>query len=349
MLNTVVQIKGFPLDSLLAKVMVQDLAELSLNLTKPDIHNLSKLVIGIAGMMTNDDAENLTKPNIRSVEDLADWPPETVKETALDGLLRPVHELGEGFSGIAIRGRQEFKDTLRGSFVTNTRGEFLESIKKGSTHCTALFDAVTLNQSSAMSDFDLRRWRRFISPLAAAIKKPAVLSPSSFIFSISSKSSRGSLTETCRERLFFLPVAIAGAPVFRWCSVYTGKLFLKALRWCSPCYTVVVFTLSTGKEQVTHKMAKPGSALTLSGPLTTDDRLSIEVAMFDHITPISGRDSLTPKKYHYRFLALSRADAAARPCRVSIEAITEQEARRALAPLFILSLAARIPVLEAAL
>lgn len=96
-------------------------------------------------------------------------------------------------------------------------------------------------------------------------------------------------------------------------------------------------------------MAKPGSALTLSGPLTTDDRLSIEAAMFDHITPISGRDSLTPKKYHYRFLALSRVDAAARPCRVSIEAITEQEARRALAPLFILSLAARLPIQEAAL
>lgn len=128
------QIKGFPLDSLLAKVMVQNLAKLSLNLTKPDIQNLSKLVIGIAGMMTNDDAENLTKPNIRSVEDLADWPPETVKETALDGLLRPVHELGEGFSVIAIRGRQEFKDTLRGSFRRSTRvreGEFSESIKKG--------------------------------------------------------------------------------------------------------------------------------------------------------------------------------------------------------------------------
>ena len=31
------QIKGFPLAGLLANVMVQDLAELSLNLTKPDI------------------------------------------------------------------------------------------------------------------------------------------------------------------------------------------------------------------------------------------------------------------------------------------------------------------------
>lgn len=68
--------------------------------------------------------------------------------------------------------------------------------------------------------------------------------------------------------------------------------------------------------------------------------------MSDHNTPISGRDSLTPKKYQYRFLALSRADAAATPCRVSIEAATEQEARRALAPLFILSLAARLPAQE---
>ena len=162
-------------------------------------------------MMTNDDAENLTKPNIRSVEDLADWPPETVKETAPDGLLRPVRELGKIFSDIAIRGRQEFKDTLGGSFVTNTRREFLEPIKKGSTHCTALFDAVTLNQSSAVSDFDLRRWRRFISPLAALIKKPAVLSPSSFTFSISSKSSRGSQTEKWRgtDCLFYpLPLLV---------------------------------------------------------------------------------------------------------------------------------------------
>lgn len=68
--------------------------------------------------------------------------------------------------------------------------------------------------------------------------------------------------------------------------------------------------------------------------------------MFDHITPISGRDSLTPKKYQYRFLALPRADMLAMPCRVSVEAISEKEARRVLAPHFILSLAARLPVQE---
>lgn len=56
---------------------------------------------------------------------------------------------------------------------------------------------------------------------------------------------------------------------------------------------------------------------------------------------------VTPK-FQFRFLALSRADMLAKPCRVSIEAISEKEARRVLAPHFILSLAARLPVQEVA-
>ncbi|EAA9297634.1 hypothetical protein ADQ49_25120 [Salmonella enterica subsp. enterica] len=67
------------------------------------------------------------------------------------------------------------------------------------------------------------RWRRLISPLAAVIKKPAVLSPSSLTCSINSKSSSGIRTDTCNDLLFFLPVAIAETPVFRWCSVCTKK------------------------------------------------------------------------------------------------------------------------------
>ncbi|WP_313682769.1 host cell division inhibitor Icd-like protein [Pantoea sp.] len=54
----------------------------------------------------------------------------------------------------------------------------------------------------------------------------------------------------------------------------------------------------------------------------------------------------TPK-FQFRFLALSRADMLAKPCRVSVEATSEKEARRVLAPHFILSLAARLPVQEA--
>jgi len=54
----------------------------------------------------------------------------------------------------------------------------------------------------------------------------------------------------------------------------------------------------------------------------------------------------THPKFQYRFLALSRADMAAKPCRLSVEATTEKEARRLLAPHFILAFAARLPVQE---
>ena len=53
-------------------------------------------------------------------------------------------------------------------------------------------------------------------------------------------------------------------------------------------------------------------------------------------------------KFEFRFLALSRADMQAKPCRVSVQAVSEKEARRVLAPHFILSLAARLPVQEVA-
>ncbi|EOY8656018.1 host cell division inhibitor Icd-like protein [Enterobacter hormaechei] len=53
-------------------------------------------------------------------------------------------------------------------------------------------------------------------------------------------------------------------------------------------------------------------------------------------------------KFTLRFLALNRHDRKAKPCRLSVEAATEREARRILAPHFILSLAARLPAQEAA-
>ncbi|HFF9220419.1 TPA: host cell division inhibitor Icd-like protein [Klebsiella pneumoniae] len=54
----------------------------------------------------------------------------------------------------------------------------------------------------------------------------------------------------------------------------------------------------------------------------------------------------TRPKYTWRFLALNRLDKKAKPCRLSVEAATEREARRILAPHFILSLAARLPAAE---
>ncbi|WP_322934286.1 host cell division inhibitor Icd-like protein [Citrobacter freundii] len=54
----------------------------------------------------------------------------------------------------------------------------------------------------------------------------------------------------------------------------------------------------------------------------------------------------THPKFTWRFLALNRHDKKAKPCRLSVEAATEREARSILAPHFILSLAARLPAPE---
>lgn len=66
--------------------------------------------------------------------------------------------------------------------------------------------------------------------------------------------------------------------------------------------------------------------------------------MSNRTTHPQGRDSYTLKKFTWRFLAINRHDKKAKPCRLSVEAETEREARSILAPHFILALAARLPV-----
>lgn len=68
--------------------------------------------------------------------------------------------------------------------------------------------------------------------------------------------------------------------------------------------------------------------------------------MSNRTTPLTGRASHSPNIFVWRFLALNCHDKKAAPCRLSVEAATEREARRILAPHFILSLAARLPVAE---
>lgn len=164
----------------------------------------------------------------------------------------------------------------------------------------------------------------------------------STLASISSMSSCGNLIPFVVERLFLKPVAMLFP--LHWCrnTIQVKKesksidVYMHLDIWC-------LCTLFLNMAQI----AKPRSARTLAGPLTTTDRLSIEVAMSDHTTPLTGRNSHTPNKFTWRFLALSRIDRKAKPCRLSVVACTEREARQVLAPYFILSLAARLPVREA--
>lgn len=86
------------------------------------------------------------------------------------------------------------------------------------------------------------------------------------------------------------------------------------------------------------QIATPRSAGTLPGRLT---KPLIEVTVMAEL-----QHTQTRPKFTWRFLALNRHDKKARPCRLSVEAATERDARRILAQHFILSLAARLPVQE---
>ncbi|EDX9717331.1 host cell division inhibitor Icd-like protein [Salmonella enterica subsp. salamae] len=84
--------------------------------------------------------------------------------------------------------------------------------------------------------------------------------------------------------------------------------------------------------------AKPGS-------VRSTYRASNHNVSWSNIMACSHDTQTRPeKKYRWRFLALKRSDLGAKPCRLSVNASTEREARRILAPHFILSLAARLPV-----
>ncbi|VXD08624.1 hypothetical protein YERSI8AC_70053 [Enterobacterales bacterium 8AC] len=161
----------------------------------------------------------------------------------------------------------------------------------------------------------------------------------STLASISSINSCGKRIPFVVERLFLKPVAML-FPLY-WCrnTIQVRKenksvdVYMHLDIWC-------LCTLILNMVQI----AKPGSVGALTGPLTTTDRLIIEAAMKNHTTPLTGRDSLTPNKFTWRFLAISRIDRNAKPCRMSVEAHTEREARRVLAPNFILSFSSRLPV-----
>ncbi|HGC8063927.1 TPA: host cell division inhibitor Icd-like protein [Yersinia enterocolitica] len=92
-------------------------------------------------------------------------------------------------------------------------------------------------------------------------------------------------------------------------------------------------------------MAKPGSVGALTGPLTTNDRLRIEVAMKNHITPISGRTAYTlntaRSKFTWLFIGTPTNTPNCTPIVLRTEADTETEARE-LFPAWSLTFAAKI-------
>lgn len=124
-----VQMKGFSLAGLLSNVMAENLAKLSLNLTKPDIF--------ARGMMTNDDISNLIKPDATEcktmpyIRDYVVCTAPNFETSTRGGVFGEVRAREEGFSNITTRGGNHSTGV---SFRRSTRvheGEFSESIKKG--------------------------------------------------------------------------------------------------------------------------------------------------------------------------------------------------------------------------
>lgn len=310
----------------------------------------------LAGLLTNVNPENLPKP------DIPHWGAMTNDD--IPNLKRPgVHEVKAGITVPANASSSFSHRGDVGSFNTITYArarEFLESIKKGIS--PGFSDSIkkgaqAVNYGSfVVQSFAFFRCSAFSLRLQAssthAEKLAAELSAlsSSTLASISSIRSCGKRIPTREDLLFLFPVAITDnlINIFGERTPYIKGERNKMLDVGAHQTIKWLHTLSTGKAQEVSKKTKPRGALTPSGLLTTTVITSNEAAMKNHTTHLQGRDSDTLKKFTWRFLAINRHDKKATPCRLSVEANTEHEARRILAPHFILSLSARLPVQEVA-
>lgn len=235
-------------------------------------------------------------------------------------------------SFISKNGEIEFCESIKGKII-----EFLESIKKGSQSAT-LGNVDIKYRASENINISLLLWYgkyQFLGSMprdcnsfritllihAARDSSPSCACATSII----SRSSGSSLNWNGGfPRLSVLCVDTSITPVVWYLCVITH------------------YTLATQKTM-------PRSGGTLTGHLTTNDNTSIEVAMPDHNTPVTGRTSLTPNQsYRWLFLALNRSDYTAKPCRIAVTAPNEHDARLMLVRDYILSFAGRLPAQEVA-
>lgn len=180
----------------------------------------------------------------------------------------------------------------------------------------------------------LRRWRYSTSRFNAAVTNCPVLSPGIFTASTLFITSCGTLAATVCDFAFTAFVAMLCTPYKKQMQYAGKKISVQHLTCLTPRLKLVFNTLLMQGAETT----KPGSALTLTGLLTTNDRKRIEVAMRNHTTHPQGRDSHDLNKYIWRFIALSTAQ----PRVIHIVATSEQEARQQSPAGCVMVFAARI-------
>ncbi|EEZ5965087.1 TPA: host cell division inhibitor Icd-like protein [Escherichia coli] len=180
----------------------------------------------------------------------------------------------------------------------------------------------------------LRRWRYSTSRFNAAVTNCPVLSPGIFTASTLFITSCGTLAATVCDFAFTAFVAMLCTPYKKQMQYAGKKISVQHLTCLTPSLKLVFNTLLMQGAETT----KPGSALTLTGLLTTNDRKRIEVAMRNHTTHPQGRDPHNLNKYIWRFIALSTAQ----PRVIHIVATSEQEARQQSPAGCVMVFAARI-------
>ncbi|EHM4577625.1 host cell division inhibitor Icd-like protein [Escherichia coli] len=180
----------------------------------------------------------------------------------------------------------------------------------------------------------LRRWRYSTSRFNAAVTNCPVLSPGIFTASTLFITSCGTLAATVCDFAFTAFVAMLCTPYKKQMQYAGKKISVQHLTCLTPGLKLVFNTLLMQGAETT----KPGSALTLTGLLTTNDRKRIEVAMLNHTAHPQGRDSHNLNKYIWRFIALSTAQ----PRVIHIVATSEQEARQQSPAGCVMVFAARI-------
>ncbi|EJF3800447.1 host cell division inhibitor Icd-like protein [Escherichia coli] len=168
----------------------------------------------------------------------------------------------------------------------------------------------------------LRRWRYSTSRFNAAVTNCPVLSPGIFTASTLFITSCGTLAATVCDFAFTAFVAMLCTPYKKQMQYAGKKISVQHLTCLTPGLKLVFNTLLMQGAETT----KPGSALTLTGLLTTNDSKSIEAAMRNHITHPQGRDSHNLNKFTWRFMQCLTGSIAI----FTVTAATEREARAQL-------------------
>ncbi len=182
---------------------------------------------------------------------------------------------------------------------------------------------------SLLASLAFLRWRRLISPMAAVIRKPAVLSPLFFTDSISSNTSCGTRTFTCFDLLFTEPVAITDSPRV-WCySLYAKKNQIQYLTCYAPSNKV-----NSTLIKPRHKNGNAPECGNTSEASNHNVRWSNIMACIQH--------TQTRPEFTWRFLSASERYPTARPLVIYVYASSEQEARDTM-PGVNLIFAARLP------